>query len=479
MTIMNKLLVLFLTIIYLHSKAQVPYGLNSYVAPNTATVLLDFDGQTITDPYWMSFENNQPIICGPDTLLTTAQMIRIFNLVAEDFRPFTINITTDSTVFFATPTTRRMRVVITQYWQWYAALGGVAYIDSWKWGGLGFGTIPCFVFPTLLDGNDKRVAEAISHEVGHTLGLYHQSRYKNPGTDSCSFLDEYHPGRGTIKTETSWAPIMGVGYFRNLTLWHNDRTLECGRFQDDIAVITNAANFVKLRTDDVGNSQSTAKLILDQNYLIDGIINMANDIDYYRFDYAKTGRFAANAKPYSPGPRIYFSAFDLKDNTPNQGANVDLKLQLYRGNIFISEYNPELKLDAAIDTVLNPGVYYLVVGNSPNANIYNYGMLGSYNISGIYDGISVLDINNEWQYNYQSLVKSIIISNGINGGTYFVNIPNISIFNEIKIFSISGSLLKTIRCTSNITKIDINDCASGVYIVNVGGVKSFKIIKHD
>ena len=205
----RKILFLLIVILcfILGIRAQVPYGLNSYIAPNTATIFLDFDGHTTTDPFWTAFTNNQPFVCGPDTSLTNAQKIRVFNLVAEDYRPFTINVTTDSAVYLATPLTKRTRVVITQTWQWYGNAGGVAYLESWRWGNAGWGTIPCFVFSSLLKGDDKDIAEAISHEAGHTLGLYHQSRWRYPDTDTCKFSDEYHPGTGTLYTETSWAPI--------------------------------------------------------------------------------------------------------------------------------------------------------------------------------------------------------------------------------------------------------------------------------
>ncbi len=51
------------------------------------------------------------------------------------------------------------------------------------------------------NGNEKYTAEAISHEVGHTLGLSHDGRI----TPS----EGYYAGHGS--GDTGWAPIMGVG----------------------------------------------------------------------------------------------------------------------------------------------------------------------------------------------------------------------------------------------------------------------------
>ena len=159
-------------------------------------------------------------------------------------------------------------------------------------------------------------------------------------------------------------------------------------------------------------------------------------------------------------------------------SNVDLKLQLYRNDVLIGEYDPLTKLDALIDTVLNPGVYYLVVSNTGNSNIYNYGMLGSYNITGIFDGKSSLNlepkenINNPREY-----ISLITIYGNTNTGIYFLNLPNRDNFKEIRIFSITGSLIKTITNLQSVNKIDIGKYSSGIYIINVDGVKSFKIVK--
>ena len=67
------------------AQAQVPYGLNSYPTAS-ATIFLDFDGQTVNSPYW---NGGTPFVCTA-AALTNAQMVRIFNQVSEDFRPFNL-----------------------------------------------------------------------------------------------------------------------------------------------------------------------------------------------------------------------------------------------------------------------------------------------------------------------------------------------------------------------------------------------------
>src|SRR5947207_3604695 len=202
--------------------SQVPI-LESYPSA-TPTIYLDFDGQTVSGTSW---NVNGPIYCGASGL-SSAQMTEIFNRVSEDYRPFTVNVTTDSTKYLNAPANKRMRVIITVTSDWYGSAGGVSFVNSFSWGD----NTPCFVFSALLGYNTKNIAEASAHEAGHTLGLRHQSSYDA----NCVKISEYNGGQGS--GETSWAPIMGVGYARNLTTWYNGQsTLGCNIYQNDLDVI--------------------------------------------------------------------------------------------------------------------------------------------------------------------------------------------------------------------------------------------------
>jgi hypothetical protein len=348
-------------------RAQVPYGLSSNPgAP--ATIYLDFDGHRVNSPYW---NGGIPFICAP-TALTNAQMTRVFNQVSEDFRPFNLNITTDSAVYFATAINRRQRIIITPTSSWYGSAGGVAYVESFRWGM----EIPGFVFSTLLNNNAKMVSEATSHETGHTLGLYHQTQYNS----SCGFVDEYNPGTGS--GEISWAPIMGNSYSRNITLWHNGpNSFGCGSIQNDLDILSSAANGFGYRTDDIANTSSAATpiTITNNNYAISGFINGTSDIDFYSLNLPKSGRLVVDALPFNVG-------------TANSAANIDLQVSLMSGNKVIGSYNPSSSLQAIIDTTLNSGTYYLRVNNTSNVNTSNYGMLGNYSITGSFTASGSLPI---------------------------------------------------------------------------------------
>ena len=454
---MKAIKTIILVLILSKSYTQIPYNLNSYPEAIN-TIYLDFDGHYVTNNIWQYYNGSQPFYC-PPAGLSTAQIMEVFNRAAEDFSPFDINITTDSTKYWSAPTRRRGRVVITPYYEWIGYLAGYALVDIW-YQSVFFGEPESFVFTVPLLNDARYIGEAVSHEIGHTLGLYHQSLWGNVNTDSCRFVTEYRSGRGATMSDISWAPIMGAAYFRNLSLWSVGETLSCTMVQDDIRTILKTANRINLKPDTIGNNQQSAKRILSQSFSFKGLINTMDDVDMYRFDYAKFGRFTIDATPHSPGP------------------NVDLKLILYRGQDIIAEYNVPDKLNAAIDTFLNVGIYYLAVGNIGNANIDTYGMLGTYNITGTFDGNVALTLTEKEQEEIRiNKEKNISLHSILDRHLHFVHLQNPTMYQNIGIYNMSGALIKMINRPQNINTIDLSAYASGIYIINVSGYKTFKVIK--
>ena len=350
----NFFLLLFL-ITASFASAQVPV-LSSYPAAQNV-VFLDFDGHIVDGTAW---NGSGPIVCDAATL-NAAQITAIFNRVAEDYRPFTVNVTTDSAKYDAAPATHRMRVVLTVSSSWYGSAGGVSFINSFTWGD----NTPCFVFTALLNNNTKYIAEAASHEIGHTLGLRHQSLYDA----QCNKVAEYYSGLGT--GEIAWAPIMGVGYYRNMTLWHyGSDPYGCNDMQDDLAVITGNDNGIGFRNDDHGNTTAGATVasISNNAFQMDGLIEQPGDVDVVKFTTAANGRFTLDASPFSIA-------------TGNTGADIDLQVELLNSTEgVIGVYNAANTLNAAIDTTLSAGTYYLRVQGKGNAYAPAYASLGSYTL---------------------------------------------------------------------------------------------------
>ncbi len=342
-------------------KAQVPI-LNSYPT-SSAVIFLDFDGHYVDNTSW---NYAGPISCDPSGLNNT-QITEVFNRVAEDYRPFALNITTDSTKYWSAPVSKRTRVIITTTYSWYGSgAGGVSFMYT-------FGdaaNTPCFIFSSLLGLNVKKVSEAVSHEAGHTLGLFHQATYDN----NCVRISEYNPGTGT--GEIGWAPIMGVGYSQNLTLWNiGPNPYGCSNVQSDIDIIT-TRNSISLRPDDYADTYAGATNInfVNNAFNIPGIITSNTDIDMFKVVVPSLGRFKLDAIPYNVG-------------TGNSGSNLDIQLTLYNSaQTLLNVYNPSTLLSSAIDSVLNPGTYYIKVEGKGNIYAPNYASLGSYSLQGSFTG---------------------------------------------------------------------------------------------
>ncbi|HEY5774423.1 MAG TPA: zinc-dependent metalloprotease [Chitinophagaceae bacterium] len=353
----------------LKAKSQVT-DLNSYPSASKV-ILLDFNGHTVAGTMW---NVNGTFICNSSGL-SDAGITEVFNRVAEDYRPFNINVTTNETIYNSAPYNKRMRVVITTSNEWYGSgAGGVAYINSFTWGN----NSPCFVFSTLLGYNVKNVAEAASHEAGHTLGLRHQSSYNA----ACVMLSDYNWGQGS--GEIGWAPIMGAGYNQNMTLWNSGpNSLGCGIIQDDLSVITKTENGFGYRTDDHTDLFATATSAVFNSSgqaTISGVIEKTDDKDLFKITVPVFSRLQLNAIPYNVG-------------TGNSGSDLDLQVDVLDGSYAsIGIYNPGNLLSSIIDTFINAGTYYMRIDGKGNIYAPEYGSLGSYSLQATYTDAVILDI---------------------------------------------------------------------------------------
>ena len=308
-------------------------------------ILLDFDGQYVANTMW---NVNGPITCAPANL-TSEEAGLIFQRVVTDFTPFNLTVTTDEAVFNAANPAKRMRVVITESWEWYGQAGGVSYLNSFTWGD----NSPCFVFSSLLGYSVKQIAEACSHEAGHTLGLRHQSSYDVNGVK----LSEYNWGQGS--GEIGWAPIMGASYNENLSLWHyGPNSLSATTMQDDVAKIAAVVGFVN---DEYANSTANATALSSAKT---GLINSSIDADFFSVNINTTKTISLI--PANVGPN-------------NDGGNLDLVLKIYNSQgTLLSTINDPLILDAGVS--LPAGSYYVSASTTDNQFTTRYGMLSKYTI---------------------------------------------------------------------------------------------------
>jgi Domain of unknown function (DUF4114)/Calx-beta domain len=351
------------------------FSLNSLAGANH-TIYLDFDGHKTSGTLWNSNYTSGADIITPgyslDSDTTTfndaerTAIQYIWQRVAEDFSPFNVNVTTKAPTDLndliksgGSDTRWGIRVAIGgSGTDWYASAGGVAYLTSFN-----FNTdTPAFVFENQLgDGDEKYTAEAISHEVGHALGLDHDGRISpNEG---------YYAGQGT--GDTGWAPIMGVGYDRNLSQWSKGEYTSANNTEDDLQIITSNNGF-GYRVDDAGNTMATAKALTINGAFVSGsgIIERNTDVDFYSF-VAGAGTINLNINPFERGP------------------NLDILAELYSADgTLIASSNPTSLLSATISTTLaTAGIYYLKIdgvgsGDPLTTGYTDYGSLGQYFITG-------------------------------------------------------------------------------------------------
>jgi Carbohydrate binding module (family 6)/Ricin-type beta-trefoil lectin domain-like/Secretion system C-terminal sorting domain len=330
-----------------------PALLNLQSLPGAAgCVLLDFDGYNM--PAGNLWNNGNGINAAPSGM-SDADVQQHWEVVAEDYRPFNLNITTSEAVFNAYPKNRRMRVVITPTNTAAPGAGGVAYIGSFNWDN----DVPAWVFIT----SGKSGGDASSHEIGHTFDLGHDGR-TNP-------VEGYFLGI----EGTSWAPIMGAGYYRPVVQWSKGEYNYANNLQDDVATIAGSKFGVGYRVDDYSDS-TTGAANLDYNG--SGIINQKNGIisseaDYDFFTFT-TG-----------GGNVIINA-----NTVGRDGNLHLLMRLYNasGALIGTYWNSDpFALNATMSVNLGAGKYFLGVdGNGAGDKAYGgysaYGSIGSYTLTG-------------------------------------------------------------------------------------------------
>jgi hypothetical protein len=145
-------------------------------------VLLDFDGGIVSTVSWYGL-NGYPM---PGSGLTETEIALVVDSARVDYAPFDVLITTDEDVFNQADPDRRQRIYITEYWQWYGAAGGVAFLGSLKF------REPAFVFSSLLAYRTRDIDFVIAHELAHTLDVRHVMDMSSNNITAANYQIEDH-----------------------------------------------------------------------------------------------------------------------------------------------------------------------------------------------------------------------------------------------------------------------------------------------
>ena len=251
---------------------------------STRTIYLDFGGYTISGTQWNTFYNNGNDIVAPPwdidgnpaSFGTNEQAIiqQVWFSVAEDYAPFDVDVTTE----YPGESALTRSSLGDQFFGVRALISPISAIIAPNAGGVSYvgvfnevGDIhkPSLIFPEQLQNNPKFIAEAVSHEVGHSVGLLHQ------GTDINGVITDYYNGQG------DWAPIMGVGYYKPIVQWAKGEYLNANNQEDELAIITSTG--LNYRSADFGNAFNTASLMPGVNSSTNGIIAHTGESDFFYF----------------------------------------------------------------------------------------------------------------------------------------------------------------------------------------------------
>ena len=285
---------------------------------------------------------------GPLTPGEQLAMQNIWEVVSEDYSPFDINVTTVDPGLSAFVAGKAMRVVFggDQSDLPNDNLGtgtvGVGLENSFATGPAN--DLVCFVFaddPTFFQSSDSSativsiplyLGDIASHEAGHTFGLYHYDILPN-----------------NLPIMEWQGPSMRATWWVGMTRDESSMGGLAPFFQDDMAVISGAANGFGYRPDSFGTSIATATPLTATGnvYSASGVIDQpTSSQDFFSFGIAASGpvTISVDVNPYINDLNSQVSLFNAS------------------GTLVANDNNPA-SYDSTISQTLGAGTYYVEVSS--------------------------------------------------------------------------------------------------------------------
>ncbi len=206
------------------------------------------------------------------------------------------------------------------------------------------------------DGDARSRVSGIAHELGHNLGLNHQSEYDLLGNKTKEYSSGYDALHG---------PIMGVDYAQSVHKWFiGHPSNSASALQDDVAVIAAVVKRYQkaggdgFRADDFGGTLATATPLagVEGMRTTDGIIERMSDVDMFSFT--------------TDGGTTFVSAI------PTKPSGADIKVEIFDASGVLVAASDGGTNNQELTVPLGSGTWYVSVSSHGD-----YGDLGMYELA--------------------------------------------------------------------------------------------------
>jgi len=352
---------------------EIPPGTDVFAlhsrADSDRTIYLDFTGHSVEGTAWNDGARiDAPAFDGDGNPgefndAEREKVYQAFLATAEDYSSFDVDVTTEEPA--ADDITRDgedddvygTRAVITPEDVTGCGCGGQAYVGVFNDANSHSDYQPAWAYANM-DYSGKSIAEIISHETGHNVGLSHDGQG----------ADEYYQGH------ENWGPIMGAGYYQPVTQWSKGEYSDATSTEDDLSIIPEHG--VVTLTDDHADTADGATSLAD-NESGAGIVATDDDVDVFAFDHTG-GPLTVTALP-APYAANLDIRLVIRDASGAEVASVDPP---------VARVNDDeaTGLDAGFAQDLAAGTYTLSVEGvgfgDPAVNGYSgYASIGAYTLT--------------------------------------------------------------------------------------------------